>query len=617
MIQPMVYRSTVDDYSPWDQLPQPEPRYTQYYTRHFYENTAKHLIKDTVRIMMNGLGIDLQKVAQLEEVLDNQLNNVEDRLAANKYIKQFLQQEHSKQLSAYIADRKAKLKPSEDFIKPFNPKDMVHRSYFMHIYATQQGISLPTEEVAPGISKWPVKLVQKLATTRPVLRRLLEGKLSDHPIAKQAIQQIAEYKAELRNKSYYDQIANPQLDVPAFSPRSPQQKQRLFEMLGIPSEDTTDKGAPKWDRDQIERVNKETVDPDVQDLTQALIDHSFAAIVRSNFIEAFYNYTTNGRLYGTYRLLGAKSGRFTSNSPNMLNTPSTGTIFAKPIKECFVPREGFLIASIDYSALEDRVVASLSGDTNKCALFLEGLDGHCLSATYYYPDRVKEILGDFTDNKQAAIDLKYIVDNEHHPMHKLAKSVRQDSKPVSFGLAYGAFPPKVAATIKVPLDVAEGIFNAYHYELFPGISDYRENYVLPTAIEQGQLHLGLGFNLLTDDPDKDIRTLSNATIQFWSILSALTINKMHQLIDKAGYENDIYITSTIYDSIYAEVRKDPEIIKWYNDNIVGIMETDFMVKQTVHNEARLEIGTDWANLTELNKNASVKEIQEVIASYNL
>jgi len=168
----------------------------------------------------------------------------------------------------------------------------------------------------------------------------------------------------------------------------------------------------------------------------------------------------------------------------------------------------------------------------------------------------------------------------------------------------GAFPKKVANSIKIPIEEAEKIFNAYHNDLFPGITKFRESYVLPTTIEHGRCHLGLGFYIKSDDPERDIRTVNNANSQFWSLLTALAINKLHQQIDLMGYENDVVVTSTVYDSIYFIVRDDPTIIKWLNDVLVPIMVTDFMTDQIVHNEANLELGTSWADLIELPNNAS-------------
>lgn len=601
---------TSTDYSPHSLLPAPEPSTDSPPDDYFYQHVAKHLIRDTVRLQQNGLNIDMDRVIELEATLDTQLADVETRIASNPLVQTYLESRYKSQIAEYQEKQASKFKQPSDFIKPFKYNDMAHRSYFMHVYATQQGISLPSDTLPTGVSKWPANTVKKLAKTRPVLTKLLSGQLTDtHPTVIKSMELWAQHKADLHNRSYREKISNPTIDYPKFNPASSLQKREFFDLLSIQSEATSaTTGDPKWDRDQVTRINAETTDPDLLDFTQALIDHSFAAIVRNNFINAFYTYTVEGRLYGQYKLLGAKSARFTSSNPNMLNMPSTGSIFAKPIKRCFTAPPGFLIATADYAALEDRVIASLSRDPNKCAIFTEGVDGHSLGACAYFPVEVAKEMP-VTGNTIADAKLfKSAVDAGN----KALKDLRQKGKGVTFGLSYGAYPPKVAATLKCPLKTAEQIFSNYHNILYPGITDYRENYVLPTTQVEGKLHLGLGFYISTDDPDRDIRTNHNASCQFWSILTALTINKMHHLIDDAGYADDIIITSTIYDSIYFEVRNDVTIVKWLNDTLIPIMTTDFMQDQTIHNEANLEIGLDWADLTELPNDCSLDHISQVI-----
>ena len=180
------------------------------------------------------------------------------------------------------------------------------------------------------------------------------------------------------------------------------------------------------------------------------------------------------------------------------------------------------------------------------------------------------------------------------------------------GLSYGAYPPKVSKTLKVPLDTAEKIFNSYHNELYGGITEYRENYILPTAKQEGKIHLGLGCYLQSNNAKRDIRTLNNASCQFWSILTLLTINKLHQDIDTESISNDIECISTIYDSIYFIVKEDAHTIKWLNDRLITYMTTDFMENQTIKNEATAEIGYDWATLHKIPNNASIEQIEEVL-----
>lgn len=194
------------------------------------------------------------------------------------------------------------------------------------------------------------------------------------------------------------------------------------------------------------------------------------------------------------------------------------------------------------------------------------------------------------------------------------KAIRQKGKPATFGLSYGAFPLKVSRTLKISLPAAQSIFDSYHNELYSGITDYRENYVLPTAAANGRIHIGMGCYLKTDNADRDIRTLHNASIQFWSILTLLTINKMHQLIDEKGWQEEVQCISTIYDSIYYVVKEDSEIIKWVNDNLVRIMVQDYVKDQAIPNEATAEIGRDWSTMVQVPHNASEPKILELLSN---
>lgn len=602
--------STAEGYSPWDQLANaPSPKGAIYPEAYFYHNTAKHLVRDTVRFTMNGLPIDLQEVSNLEEEIVGILEEVHKDLEQNVYVARYLEYRNKELLSAYKEVQKGKCKKAEDFLKEFDPSSAIHRSYYMDVFSKRVGLEQPTDLLPSGIPKWSAKLVKTLSVKYPILKTLVDKTVkSDSVTAVEAMQKLAFDKARMYNDSYLALIDAPKFKPVTFNPGSANQKRELFAMIGVESESKSDKtGDDSWNREQVERVNKETEDDDLRDFTQLLIDYSFAAIIKNNFIPAFYRFSLNDVLYGQYKLLGAKSFRYTSQSPNMLNAPSSNSKFAKPVKKCFIAPEGFVIATADFAALEDRVIANLSEDENKLNVFLKGVDGHSQAAYFYWPDEATLYLGNFENITQAALKFKELVDAGHIEL----KELRNRGKRISFGLSYGCGAKKVSAAAKIPIDEAEKIFNAYHNELYPGVTRYREEYVLKYAFDQGYIHMGLGARIYTDNPRQDIRTLNNATCQFWSILTALTINKMHQLIDKAGYTDDIFVTSSIYDSIYFCVRDECAIIKWLNDTLIPVMETKYMEGQILENSIDLEIGPSWAKLFKLPHNASEQQIMEI------
>jgi len=394
------------------------------------------------------------------------------------------------------------------------------------------------------------------------------------------------------------------------NPGSSKQKTEFFEFMKIePLAFSKDTGLPSWGRDQIEELFYTADTDELKEVLQMFIDYSFSAIIKNNFLESFSAFAQGDKLYGNIKIFGAKSFRITGNSPNFTQLPSTGSIYAKPLKKCLTVPKGYVVYTADLNALEDKVIANLSGDVNKLSIFTEGLDGHSLNACGYFPERLEPILGKNTNNVEYVKSFMKGVAGGN----KELKSIRQESKGPTFALSYGAYPPKIASSIKCSLEAATTIFDNYHNKLYPGISKYREEYVLPTVKEQGYIHLGLGCRLYASDADKSIRTLNNATVQFWSILTLLAINKLHSLIDEAGYQDDIKITATIYDSIYLQVKEDSKVIKWLNDNLIPLMTVDILKDTKVSNSAEGELGRNWGDLHSLINNASIEEIDDVLS----
>jgi DNA polymerase-1 len=415
---------------------------------------------------------------------------------------------------------------------------------------------------------------------------------------------LAEYKLELWNRPRYEKKKQ-KVSLEAFNPNSAKQTCEIFQMLKIPAKAySKDTGEPSWGRDQIEELRKESKDETLIELLDAMIDNSFSSIIKTNFIKAFDTFTIDGVLHGKINLFGAKSFRNTSNSPNLLNAPSTKSIYAKPLKRCFKAKDDFVIYTADLSALEDRVISNLSGDVNKCNVFKEGLDGHSLNACGYYPKEIERVIGKFNND----VDRVKAFMQKNNEENSVIKDLRQKSKGPTFKLAYGGFPDVDKGGV-----ITQEIFDRYHNVLYPGITDYRENYVLPTAVNNGYIHLGLGCRLYTDDPNNDIRTLHNATVQFWSILTLIAVNELNYRIEQEKLQKYVQVQSTIYDSIYTQTYRDPEIIKWVNDNLIEVMTVQYLENEQIHNEAEGLIGLNWADLYKVPNNASIQQVKEVLA----
>jgi len=616
---PEVPHVELDDLLPVGMPTDPTQRQSRGF---FYENVAKPLIPHIVDIMLQGITLDQTEIENLRNTIDEMLETVHNRIEANPIIQKFQQYRYKQSRIAYIEEQRAKQRDYRYYLKDYDPKSMEQRSYILKITMEHiPDLEVPELDYLPnGEYKCTIKVLKEMILLNPdsqivpffqsIIDKTVDG---THEYIREAISTLAMDKAALYNRKYKDNISAVTIEklLGKFNPGSSQQKAQLFSYLGIECEKfSKDTGEPSWDRDQVERVNRETLDDDVKDFTQAFIDYSFSAIIRNNFLSAFDRFSINGTLHGNLRIGGAKSFRLTSDKPNLLNMPSSRSIYAKPLKKCLVAPEGFVVATADFAALEDRVIASITGDETKVKIMNEHFDSHCVNAAGYFKEQVEAILG--PDDGSLEWNQSFKAGCATNPT---LKKLRSDSKAPTFGLAYGAMAPKVASSLKIPLAEAQQIYDRYHNVLYSGIAVYTKEYVLTTARMCKEVYLGLGLSIKTNSPDSDIRTLHNATIQFWSVLTLLALARVNERIQEAGLTEDIQCVSTIYDSIYYNCRANPTTIQWLNKVLTEEMARPFLTEQLVQNEADMEIGPNWANLTELSHDATEDDIQQILNTF--
>ena len=607
-------------YSPHDLLPVKAPLNNPEPDGFFYEKVMKHLVPDILRIMSNGIPIDMSKVDELHKEVTSILENNRIKLQNNMFIKEYLENCKATKIQEKLDSQTDKCKTIKDYIKPYKKSDKIHRSYLINTILEDEGLD------KYKLDSWTVKDMKKFLSIYPhsKVSFILDNKLvAIQDYVTKAMNILAEEKVNIYNKNRLDVVESykSKFDNIEFNTRSAKQKNELFDMLGVDTLEYTDTGLRKINRAELERQlihiateeTKEDINEELlevfKEIVQVMIDNSNAYIINDNFIPAFNTYTINNMLYGNFTLFGTLTFRLTSTNPNLLQLPSSGNRFAKTIKRCFVVPENTILYTVDLSALEERVIANLSKDENKLNIFLEDLDSHCMNSYYYNPQLVEAILpreegeelNDYLKRYKEAVET-----------NKELKQIRQNSKGGSFALNYGCGPNKLVTTLGISEQQAKEIYNNFHNKLYPGITKFREELVLKKAQEDGRIHLGLGCYLHSDNVKLQERTLFNACSQYWSILTLLAVNKIHILIDEMGYQDDIKVICTIYDSIYFVVKEDTKYIKWLNDNIIPLLTTDFIEDQIVPNEAEGAIGYNWEDTITVHNSASVEDINSIL-----
>lgn len=122
----------------------------------------------------------------------------------------------------------------------------------------------------------------------------------------------------------------------------------------------------------------------------------------------------------------------------------------------------------------------------------------------------------------------------------------------------------------------------------------------------------LGASLKTDNADKDIRTLNNASIQSFSAITLIAGAQFNELVKSEHKQNEVKLFNMVYDAIYIEADLNAHTIKWVNDNLIPLMTQQYLEQEDIPNAAECDIGFNLAETFTLPNNASIEQIEEVL-----
>jgi len=396
-----------------------------------------------------------------------------------------------------------------------------------------------------------------------------------------------------------------------FNPNSSLQKQALFfDLMGLPVIKKSKKsGNPSADKDSInEWLEREDVSEDKKEVIKLIVNYTLASkavnsYVRTIAYEATEVAPNDFRIFANYNQNGTISGRLSSSGQINLQTIPSGSKYAKKIKSLFVAPAGKIMATADYSALEDRLIANESKDPNKVNVFLKGIDGHCLNAYGYFKDEFLArgiVIDDLSDPKKV---------NE---IKKLAPDLRQKGKPYTFGFSYGAAPEKYG----------QELYNAY-WETYAGVKVYNDKKIAE-AREKGYIistFSGLRLKVpkinarLEYDRAKEERVVCNFSIQSGNFLMLEAISIIYDYIRDNNLYGSVEVINTVHDSVYLNIAEDYKLIEDMNKVIVNAMCDNYNKTNTnasVKLEAELDIGYEMIKLETIPNDADVEKIKETL-----
>ncbi len=278
----------------------------------------------------------------------------------------------------------------------------------------------------------------------------------------------------------------------------------------------------------------------------------------------------NSRVHTTYIQTGTSTGRLSSRDPNLQNIPASGD-WAKKMRSVFIPEKGYVLAALDYSQIELRVLASLSGDPKMMEAFNTGADIHKITAANVF----------------------------NTTLDKVTPEMRRHAKTLNFGVVYGMGANAFAKTSGLSFAEAKKFIDEYFND-FTRIKEWQEQakeqartFGYVTNINGRRRWLLQATSVFRGEAAEAERAAINMPVQGLAAdIIKIAMVKVATELKKRKWLNDVHMLLTIHDELLFEIKQD--ILKEVIKVIASIMEGAYELEVPI--TVSTKIGKSWGQM---------------------
>ena len=253
---------------------------------------------------------------------------------------------------------------------------------------------------------------------------------------------LSKYSDELAIKIEELSKASFEMAGEEFNMDSPKQLvEILYNKLDLPVLKKTPKGQPSTNEGTLQRLAEQF------ELPKIIIEYRGLAKLKSTYTDSLINiqHPITKRIHTSYQQAVTSTGRLSSTEPNLQNIPIK-TAEGRKIREAFIPEKGNVLISADYSQIELRIMAHLSGDKNLTYAFNNNIDVHSSTASEVF----------------------------NIPLEDVTAEHRRSAKAINFGLIYGMSAFGLTRQLGIPRHEAQAYLDTY-FERYTGVKEYMDS----------------------------------------------------------------------------------------------------------------------------------------------